>query len=58
MTSDVLESFGQLAVNPSVYGAMWGPVEFAPIGSLNTWSVEDQLKNIKVPTLLINGKFD
>jgi len=58
MTADVLESFGQLAVNPSVYGAMWGPVEFAPIGSLNTWSVEDQLKNVKVPTLLINGKFD
>ena len=58
MTADVLESFSQLAVNPSVYGAMWGPVEFAPIGSLNTWDVEDQLKNIKVPTLLINGKFD
>jgi len=58
MTTDVAEAFGQLAVNPTVYAAMWGPVEFAPIGSLNTWDVEDQLKNIKVPTLLINGKFD
>ncbi|CAB4886269.1 unannotated protein [freshwater metagenome] len=58
MTADVAEAFGQLAENPSVYGAMWGPVEFAPIGSLRTWDVEDQLKNIKVPTLLINGKFD
>jgi L-proline amide hydrolase len=58
ITSDVAETFSQLAVNPTVYAAMWGPVEFAPIGSLNTWDVEDQLKNIKVPTLLINGKYD
>jgi len=58
MTPDVAEAFGQLAENPTVYAAMWGPVEFAPIGSLNTWDVEDQLKKIKVPTLLINGKFD
>jgi len=58
MTTDVAEAFGQLAVNPTVYAAMWGPVEFAPIGSLNTWDVEDQLKKINVPTLLINGKFD
>jgi L-proline amide hydrolase len=58
MTSDVEEAFSQLAVNPTVYAAMWGPVEFAPIGSLTTWDVEDQLKNIKVPTLLINGKYD
>ena len=58
MTPDVAEAFGQLAVNPTVYAAMWGPVEFVPIGSLNTWDVEDQLKKIKVPTLLINGKFD
>ena len=58
MPTDVAEAFGQLAVNPTVYEAMWGPVEFAPIGSLRTWDVEDQLKKIKVPTLLINGKFD
>jgi L-proline amide hydrolase len=56
--SDVAEAFTELAANPTVYEAMWGPVEFAPIGSLRTWDVEDQLKNIKVPTLLINGKFD
>jgi L-proline amide hydrolase len=56
--SDVAEAFTELAANPTVYEAMWGPVEFAPIGSLRTWDVEDQLKNIKIPTLLINGKFD
>jgi len=58
MTTDVAEAFSQLAVHPTVYAAMWGPVEFAPIGSLSTWDVEDQLKKINVPTLLINGKFD
>ncbi len=58
MTTDVTDAFGQLAENGVVYEAMWGPVEFAPIGSLRTWDVEDYLKNIKVPTLLINGKYD
>jgi L-proline amide hydrolase len=58
MTADVAEAFRLNAENPTVYEAMWGPAEFAPTGSLRTWDVEDQLKNIKVPTLLINGKHD
>ena len=58
ITSDVVEAFTQLDLNPVVYQAMWGPAEFAPIGSLRTWDVEDGLKNVKVPTLLINGKYD
>jgi len=58
MPAEVAEAFGQLAENPTVYEAMWGPVEFAPIGSLRSWTVEDQLKNINVPTLLIYVKYD
>ena len=57
-TADVAKAFKENAENGTVYEAMWGPVEFAPIGSLRTWDVEDKLNNIKVPTLLINGKFD
>ena len=55
---DVVDGFEKLGKDARVYEAMWGPVEFAPIGSLKTWDVEKSLKNIKVPTLLINGKYD
>lgn len=58
MTEDVAAGFTLLAEDLTVYNAMWGPAEFAPIGSLKSWDVEKHLKNIKVPTLLINGKFD
>lgn len=35
-----------------------GPSEFFVSGSLKTWDITPQLKNINVPTLLINGRFD
>ena len=35
-----------------------GPSEFTVIGSLKTWDVRDQLHNINVPTLVINGEYD
>jgi L-proline amide hydrolase len=54
----VKESFDQLAEDPTVYGTMWGPNEFAPVGSLKTWSVVDRLSAINVPTLVISGEFD
>ncbi len=41
-----------------VYEAMWGPTEFTVRGSLKDWSVEKELSQIKVPTLLINGEND
>jgi pimeloyl-ACP methyl ester carboxylesterase len=31
---------------------------FKRTGSIGTWSIEDQIHKIKVPTLLINGKYD
>ena len=54
----VKESFDQLAEDPTVYGTMWGPNEFAPVGSLKTWSIVDRLSAINVPTLVISGEFD
>ncbi len=58
MPEDVVAGFSALGENPTVYNAMWGPAEFVPNGSLKAWDVEKHLKNIKVPTLLINGKYD
>ena len=58
MPDYVQASFAQLAEDPTVYGTMWGPNEFAPVGSLSDWTVVDRLSAINVPTLVISGEFD
>ena len=37
---------------------MNGPSEFHVIGNLKTWSIIDRLDRIRVPTLLISGRYD
>jgi len=54
----VQESFDQMAEDPTVYGTMWGPNEFAPVGSLKSWTIVDRLNAICVRTLVISGEFD
>ena len=54
----VKKSFDQMATDPTVYGTMWGPNEFAPIGTLKDWTIVDRLGAIAVPTLVISGEFD
>ncbi|EIW79611.1 proline-specific peptidase [Coniophora puteana RWD-64-598 SS2] len=44
--------------DPTVYHTMNGPSEFHVIGSLKNWSVIDEIHNIEVPTLLLNGRYD
>ena len=36
----------------------WGDSEFQVLGTLREWSIIDRLRDIKVPTLLINGAED
>jgi L-proline amide hydrolase len=54
----VLETFAQLAADPTVYHAMNGPSEFHVVGSLKHWNITEDLHNISVPTLLISGQYD
>jgi L-proline amide hydrolase len=58
MPQDVLDSFKQLADDPTVYHTMNGPSEFHCIGSLKSWDIHDQLHKISVPTLLVSGAYD
>ena len=58
MPQDVLDSFKQMAEDPTVYHTMNGPSEFHCIGSLKTWDIHDQLHKINVPTLLLSGAYD
>lgn len=41
-----------------VYNIMWGPTEFHCTGNLKNVDLTDKLKDIKIPVLLMCGKFD
>jgi proline iminopeptidase len=41
-----------------VYGTMNGPNEFTIIGNTRYWDVTDQLRSIKIPTLVLGGRYD
>lgn len=41
-----------------VYGTMNGPNEFTIIGNIRYWDVTDQLHRIRVPALILTGRYD
>ncbi|RMV78363.1 Proline iminopeptidase [Pseudomonas caricapapayae] len=55
---EVKRTFDQIDADPTVYHAMNGPTEFHVIGTMKDWTIVDRLSSIKVPTLLISGKYD
>ena len=54
----VTRTFDQIERNPEVYHTMNGPSEFHVIGTLKDWSIADRLGEIRVPTLLLSGRYD
>lgn len=60
---ELLDAFGQLEVDPTVYHTMMGPNEFQANGTLKDWSIKDELHKITEKTvpgglLLMNGQYD
>ncbi|MFI6850373.1 proline iminopeptidase-family hydrolase [Kitasatospora sp. NBC_00085] len=55
---DFVASFMEIYDDPTVYYTMNGPNEFHVIGTLKDWSVIDEVDRIKVPTLLLTGRYD
>ena len=45
-------------VSKPVYGTMNGPNEFTIIGNTRYWDVTDELRTIRVPTLVLGGRYD
>jgi len=45
-------------ISKPVYGTMNGPNEFTIIGNIRYWDVTGQLHRIRVPTLILTGKYD
>ncbi len=58
MPAEMQASFAKIAEDPTVYHTMNGPSEFHCVGSLRTWDIIDQLKQIRAETLLISGRHD
>ena len=55
---ELVDSFGWIDKDPTVYHTMNGPSEFHVIGSIRDWEVKDRLGEIGVPTLLTSGRYD
>jgi proline-specific peptidase len=51
-------TFEKLGKNPEVYNTMWGPSEFSATGTLSDWNIVQRLKEIRVPTLILSGRYD
>ncbi|MDE3042551.1 MAG: proline iminopeptidase-family hydrolase [Nitrospirota bacterium] len=51
-------TFAGMAQWPEVYRTMWGPSEFHFTGTLREWRIEDGLGEIRVPTLVLGGRYD
>jgi len=47
-----------LALNPKLYGGMWGPGEIRATGLLKTYDGEPLLPRVAAPTLVITGEYD
>lgn len=54
----VMRSFEKLQADPDVYHTMNGPSEFHVIGTLKDWDIRPRLGEIRVPTLIISGRYD
>ena len=55
---EVTASFEALERDPTVYRTMNGPSEFHIIGSCKDWQIKDRLPEIRVPALLVSGRYD
>jgi proline iminopeptidase len=53
---DLLRAHGH--ISKPVYNTMNGPNEFTIIGNLRYWDVTEELDKIKVPALVVTGKYD
>jgi len=51
-------SFEKMMRNPEVYYTMNGPSEFHVIGTIKDWDITDRLGEIRVPTLVLGGRYD
>lgn len=55
---ELLRTLQYLGANSAVYEAMMGPSEFTMTGTLRSWDIRDRLDRVRVPVLLLSGRYD
>ncbi|KAL8774584.1 MAG: hypothetical protein Q9209_000957 [Squamulea sp. 1 TL-2023] len=58
LPAELEASFAWLKEDDTVYMTMNGPSEFHVSGTLKAFDIRQDIHKIKVPTLLINGRYD
>ena len=58
LPDSVQRSFAQIEADPEVYHTMNGPSEFHVVGRLKNWDITGRLGEIRVPTLVLSGRYD
>lgn len=56
--AEVARTFAIMEDDNTVYRNMNGPTEFHVIGTMKDWTIEDRLRDIVAPALLISGRHD
>ena len=54
----VEQAFAAIEADPTVYHTMNGPSEFHVVGTIKDWQSKDRLGEIRVPTLVVSGRYD
>jgi proline-specific peptidase len=54
----LIRTFDKVAQTPEVYNTMNGPSEFHVIGKLKDWDIVDRLGEIRIPALVMGGRYD
>jgi L-proline amide hydrolase len=55
---EITKAFAAIETDPTVYHTMNGPSEFHVVGSIKDWQAKDRLGEIRVPTLVVSGRYD
>lgn len=55
---ELMDTMAWVEKDDTVYMTMNGPSEFTVVGSLQDWSIVDQVHKISVPTLVLNAEYD
>ncbi|KZP26593.1 proline-specific peptidase [Athelia psychrophila] len=55
---NVVKSMQDIEQDPTVYHTLNGPNDFTVVGPLKDWTIVDDIHKIKIPTLLLNGRYD
>jgi len=58
LPDDIVKAFEAISEDPTVLFTMWSNLDFGSNGTLQGWSVIDDLHKVTAPTLVVHGRWD